>query len=67
MINVAVLGATGNVGQRFVEQLADHPLGKIVSLHQPRGRQLSQARRQPPMSADDAMDQLLVRQVVQSS
>ncbi len=25
MINVGVLGATGAVGQRFVELLADHP------------------------------------------
>jgi aspartate-semialdehyde dehydrogenase len=32
MINVAVLGATGNVGQRFVEQLADHPWFNLTTL-----------------------------------
>lgn len=32
MINVGVLGATGAVGQRFVEQLADHPWFKLTTL-----------------------------------
>src|SRR4030042_2511381 len=32
MINVAVLGATGAVGQRFVEQLADHPWFNLSTL-----------------------------------
>lgn len=32
MINVAVLGATGNVGQRFVEALADHPWFNLTTL-----------------------------------
>jgi aspartate-semialdehyde dehydrogenase len=32
MINVAILGATGNVGQRFVEQLADHPWFNLTTL-----------------------------------
>ena len=32
MINVAVLGATGNVGQRFVEELADHPWFNLTTL-----------------------------------
>jgi aspartate-semialdehyde dehydrogenase len=32
MINVGVLGATGAVGQRFVEQLADHPWFNLATL-----------------------------------
>ncbi|MEN6442818.1 MAG: aspartate-semialdehyde dehydrogenase [Methanoregula sp.] len=32
MINVGVLGATGAVGQRFVERLADHPLFNLSTL-----------------------------------
>jgi len=32
MINVAVLGATGAVGQRFVEQLAAHPWFNLSTL-----------------------------------
>ena len=32
MINVGVLGATGAVGQRFVEQLADHPWFRLTAL-----------------------------------
>jgi len=32
MINVGVLGATGAVGQRFVELLADHPWFKLTTL-----------------------------------
>ncbi len=32
MINVGVLGATGAVGQRFVEQLADHPWFNLSTL-----------------------------------
>ena len=32
MINVGVLGATGAVGQRFVELLADHPWFNLVTL-----------------------------------
>ena len=32
MINVGVLGATGAVGQRFVELLADHPWFNLTTL-----------------------------------
>src|SRR5512136_25357 len=32
MINVGVLGATGAVGQRFVELLADHPWFNLAAL-----------------------------------
>ena len=32
MINVGVLGATGAVGQRFVERLADHPWFNLTTL-----------------------------------
>jgi aspartate-semialdehyde dehydrogenase len=32
MINVGVLGATGAVGQRFVELLADHPWFNLSTL-----------------------------------
>jgi aspartate-semialdehyde dehydrogenase len=32
MVNVGVLGATGAVGQRFVEQLADHPWFNLTAL-----------------------------------
>ncbi|WP_298816589.1 aspartate-semialdehyde dehydrogenase [Chloroflexus sp.] len=32
VIPVAVLGATGAVGQRFIQLLADHPLFKVVAL-----------------------------------
>jgi aspartate-semialdehyde dehydrogenase len=32
MINVGILGATGAVGQRFVELLADHPWFKLTTL-----------------------------------
>jgi aspartate-semialdehyde dehydrogenase len=32
MINVGILGATGAVGQRFVEQLADHPWFNLSAL-----------------------------------
>ena len=31
MINVGVLGATGAVGQRFVELLADHPWFNLIN------------------------------------
>ena len=34
-IPVAILGATGAVGQRFVELLSHHPWFEIVSLWQP--------------------------------
>jgi len=32
MINVGVLGATGAVGQRFVQLLADHPWFNLKAL-----------------------------------
>ncbi|MEN4007146.1 MAG: aspartate-semialdehyde dehydrogenase [Methanobacteriaceae archaeon] len=32
MINVGILGATGMVGQRFIELLADHPKFKLTAL-----------------------------------
>ena len=32
MINVGVLGATGAVGQRFVQLLADHPWFHLKAL-----------------------------------
>ena len=31
-INVAILGATGSVGQKFLELLADHPLFDVKEL-----------------------------------
>ena len=32
MIKVGILGATGNVGQRFIQQLAGHPWFEITAL-----------------------------------
>ena len=32
-INVAVLGATGMIGQRFVQMLEDHPYFNIEGLY----------------------------------
>ena len=32
MVNVGVLGATGMVGQRFIQLLADHPDFEITAL-----------------------------------
>ena len=32
MIKAGILGATGAVGQRFVQQLADHPWFEITAL-----------------------------------
>ena len=32
MVNVGILGATGMVGQRFIQLLADHPDFEITAL-----------------------------------
>lgn len=32
MVNVGILGATGMVGQRFIELLADHPKFELTAL-----------------------------------
>ena len=47
-IPVGVLGATGTVGQRFIEQLADHPwfeLAAVAASERSRGKSYSEAAR----------------------